>query len=176
MDESKKTHCLKILELPSGASWTDIGKSYSSLKQLYSGSSIATLPVEDELSEDRRHEILEEIEWAYKELENIYTSSKKNLEKNIKALTDAVDSFNGPNLKMIRERLKIELCDIAMETKIQLSHLKGIEGEKYGTLPREIYLIGYLKNYARYLALDPKRVVTDYMKGYKQWQKENPAP
>lgn len=176
MDENKKTRGLEILELPPDASWTDISRSYSALKQLYSTTSMATLPVEDELPEDRRKTILNQIEEAYKELENIYTSSKKNLEKNIKSIVSGIESFSGPSLKMIRERLNIELCDIAMETKIQLSQLKRIENEEYSALPREIYMVGYLKNYARYLALDPKKVVADYMEGYKQWRNENPEP
>jgi len=170
MDISKQNSCLEILELPPGSSWIEITKSYNNLKQLYSQPSLALAPVEEELSDSRRAEILREIEYAYAELEKLSSYSKKNLEKNIKSILSEIDFFSGRALKIIRERLNIELCDIAMETKIQRSHLKRIEDEDYVALPREIYVIGYLKNYARYLSLDPDKVVADYMEGYSQWR------
>ena len=174
MATSKQNSCLEILELPPGSSWTEITKSYNNLKQLYSQPSLALTPVEEELSDSRRAEILQEIEYAYAELEKLSSNSKKNLEKNIKSIVSEIDFFSGRALKIIRERLNIELCDIAMETKIQHSHLKKIENEEYEALPREIYVIGYLKNYARYLSLDPNQVVADYMQGYFQWRAQQP--
>jgi hypothetical protein len=174
MDTSKQNSCLEILELPPDSSWTEITKSYNNLKQLYSQPSLALAPVEEELSDNRRAEILQEIEYAYAELEKLSSDSKKNLEKNIKFIISEIDFFSGRALKVIRERLNIELCDIAMETKIQHNHLKKIEDEEYEALPREIYIIGYLKNYARYLSLDPNQVVADYMQGYYQWRAQQP--
>jgi len=172
MDKDTQNRYLEILELPPGSSWLEIARSYRSLKQLYSAPSIAVLPVEDELTELRREEIIRQIDQAYGELENLYASSRKNLEKNIKAIEQEIDFFNGLALKAVRKRLNIELRDIATETNIPLSHLKKIENEEYGALPLEIYVIGYLKNYARCLSLDPKRVVADYMKGYRRQVKK----
>ena len=174
MDTNKQNSCLEILELPPGSSWAEITKSYNNLKQLYSQPSLALSPVEEELSDSRRAEILREIEYAYAELEKLSSDSKKNLEKNIKSIVREIDLFSGRALKTIRERLNIKLCDIAMETKIQHSHLKRIEDEEYEALPREIYVIGYLKSYARYLSLDPNKVVADYMEGYFQWRAQQP--
>jgi len=174
MDISKQNRCLEILELPPGSSWNEITKSYNNLKQLYSQPSLALAPVEEELSDSCRTEILQEIEYAYAELEKLSVESKKNLEKNIKSIVREIDFFSGRGLKTIRERLNFKLCDIAMETKIQHSHLKRIEDEDYEALPREIYVVGYLKSYASYLSLDPEKAVADYMKGYNQWRTEQP--
>ena len=109
MDINKQNSCLEILELPSGSSWIEITKSYNSLKQLYSQPSLALIPVEEELSGSRRAEILQEIEYAYAELEKSSSYSKKNLEKNIKSIVKEIGFFNGRALKTIRERLNIEL-------------------------------------------------------------------
>ena len=114
MDTSKQNSCLEILELPPDSSWSEITKSYNNLKQLYSQPSLALTPVEEELSDSRRAEILQEIEYAYAELVKLSSSSKKNLEKKIKSIVSEIDFFSGRALKIIREKLNIELCDIAM--------------------------------------------------------------
>lgn len=170
MKEKQKNRCLEILELSPDASWPEVTRSYKALKKLYSGPSIAIVPVEDEFVEPQRQEIVQQIEDAYIELEKIFASTRKNREKNIKAIVSEIEVFNGAGLKMTRERFQVELSDIAMATKIQLDHLQGMENEDYAALPREIYIMGYLKKYAKHLSLEPKKVVADYMAGYMVWK------
>ena len=74
-------------------------------------------------------------------------------------------------MKKIRDTLNIDLVDIAISSNIQINHLKNIENELYGALPNDVYLRGYLVNYAEFLSLDSKRVVDDYMQGFHQWLK-----
>lgn len=68
MDRSKYREYLGILELTTDASLTEIKNSYRHLKKFYSSDvldSIVTSPLEGELSEKRKQEILLQIEEAY---------------------------------------------------------------------------------------------------------------
>src|SRR4030067_2397001 len=74
--------------------------------------------------------------------------------------------FRGSILKIIRERRGISLNLVAEKTKISINYLENIEAEKYHQLPVEVFLKGYLFQYARFLGLDAKKVVDDYMMFY----------
>lgn len=76
--------------------------------------------------------------------------------------------FRGSILKIIRERRGISLNLVADKTKININYLENIEAEKYHQLPAEVFLKGYLFQYARFLSLDAKKVVEDYMRFYSK--------
>lgn len=172
LDNQTRDRYFEILELPADSTWPQIRKAYCSLKELYSTSSMITLPVEDELSSERKQEILNEIEEAYLELEVYFKNRKHHFEKNIQAMVSDIAFFDGKALKHLRKALKIDLLDIALATSIQVNHLKNLEANLYGALPRDVYTRGYVTNYAKYLSLDPQKVVADYMQGYDAWHKK----
>ena len=172
MDLNVKIRCFDMLELPQDSSWPEIRTSYINLKKLYSSSSIATMPVEEDLTDDRKEVILHDLEEAYQELETLYKSKKKNNEECLKSLLSKIDFFNGSSLKNIREKLDIDLLDISLATNIQLNHLKNIEKEDYKALPREVYTRGHVMNYAKYIGIDPSKVADNYMQGYHKWNLE----
>ena len=127
-----------ILELSSDASLAEIRKSYLFLKELYSTESIATIPAEDEISEKRKQEILQQIEEAYHRLLALFRQESREAEQARKPLLPDDDSqkaaseistYNGQTLQQIREKLNIDLFDIALTTKIQARHLENIEKE-----------------------------------------------
>lgn len=68
----------------------------------------------------------------------------------------------GKLLKKERETRNISLDEISAFTKIKEHHLKSIEEDKYELLPAAIYVKGFLKTYAQYLALDPKNIILQY--------------
>jgi len=68
----------------------------------------------------------------------------------------------GKFLRKERETRNISLVEISGFTKIKERHLKAIEEDRYELLPPTLYVKGFLKVYARYLALDPKDVVLQY--------------
>jgi len=68
----------------------------------------------------------------------------------------------GKVLKKERETRNISLEKICSFTKIKEYHLEAIEEERYELLPPPLYVKGYLKNYARYLALDEKDILLLY--------------
>jgi hypothetical protein len=68
----------------------------------------------------------------------------------------------GKSLKNERVMRNISLEDISKFTKIKEHHLKAIEEERYELLPPALYVKGFLKTYAKYLALDSKEIVLQY--------------
>ncbi len=70
--------------------------------------------------------------------------------------------FGGGHLKNIREMKGITLDEISQKTRIKISYLKALEDEDFKQLPAEVFARGFLKAYAKYLALDPEVVNRSY--------------
>jgi cytoskeletal protein RodZ len=68
----------------------------------------------------------------------------------------------GKILKKEREMRNISLEKIYSFTKIKEHHLEAIEEDRYELLPHTLYVKGYLKSYAKYLALDEKDILLQY--------------
>ena len=68
----------------------------------------------------------------------------------------------GKFLRKERETRNISLGEISKFTKIKEHHLKAIEEDRYELLPPTPYVKGYLNVYAKYLTLDPKKIVLQY--------------
>lgn len=68
MTGSELQSCYEILELSPGADAGEIRRAYLHLKALYSGPSLATIPIDDEWDEKDKMRILEQLEEAYQRL------------------------------------------------------------------------------------------------------------
>jgi cytoskeletal protein RodZ len=68
----------------------------------------------------------------------------------------------GKFLRKERETRNISLEEVSKFTKIKLHHLKAIEEGRSELLPPTLYVKGYLNVYAKYLTLDPKKIVLRY--------------
>jgi len=68
----------------------------------------------------------------------------------------------GATLKKIREKKKISLDQITQETKIAKKYLLAIESDNYTIFPGETYIIGFIRNYARALGLEPSEIINQY--------------
>jgi cytoskeletal protein RodZ len=74
-----------------------------------------------------------------------------------------VDSDSlGSYLRQERERQQVSLQDIAAATKIQLKFLEALEHDAYDQLPASPFVVGFLRAYAQYCAMDPAAVLTAY--------------
>jgi curved DNA-binding protein CbpA len=71
--------------------------------------------------------------------------------------------YDGRALRRIRLSRGIELEEIASVTKIKEAWLRLLEDNRYSELPAAVYVRGFLREYARYLRLDPRRVTESYM-------------
>lgn len=68
----------------------------------------------------------------------------------------------GAYLRQARETLGIDLREAAQRTRIAFNYLKAIEEEDFAKLPGEVFVKGFLKNYARFLSLSEEDVMRRY--------------
>lgn len=178
MTTDEKGKYLKILGLNSEATFVEIKRVYKRLVRLYSSETSIISSIAADFSKREKQKVIRELEDAYNKLstQNEYEQSlklgKENLSKTEKSIDPSLRriAFDGRMLKDIRRKLGIQLYDVSLETKIRKEILKNIELEKYADLPQESYLKGHVWSYAKYLSLNPKIVVDDYIKKYKTWK------
>lgn len=70
----------------------------------------------------------------------------------------------GQKLKRARKRLKLELPEIELSTKIRTKYLKALEADDYNVLPADAYTKGFIIRYAKFLKLDENKALEDYLK------------
>ncbi len=80
----------------------------------------------------------------------------------------------GSYLRNAREARGLDLRDAAQQTRISINYLKAIENEEFSKLPGEVFVKGFLKNYARFLRLPEDEVVKRY--GERTKPQQNAAP
>jgi len=68
----------------------------------------------------------------------------------------------GKYLREQREAKGITLEQISRVSNISLSYLRALEEEHYHTLPAPAFTVGFLRQYARCIGLDPEDVVLRY--------------
>lgn len=61
----------------------------------------------------------------------------------------------GARLGAARTAAKIELVDIARDTRVPVRHLRAIEADAHDELPALPYAIGFVKSFARAVGIDP---------------------
>ncbi len=69
----------------------------------------------------------------------------------------------GSWLRRQREVREITLREIAQESKISLRYLEAIEQDRDDVLPAQVFVRGFLREYARFVGLDPDEVVNFHM-------------
>ena len=69
----------------------------------------------------------------------------------------------GEILKQRREELGLDLREISNTLRIKYSYLKALEDGDMENLPPEVYVKGYIHEYARVLNIDPDPVISSYM-------------
>ncbi|OGR01292.1 MAG: hypothetical protein A2505_10375 [Deltaproteobacteria bacterium RIFOXYD12_FULL_55_16] len=70
----------------------------------------------------------------------------------------------GSFLKRHRQSQGKDLGEIAEKTRIHASTLRAIEEDNHKALPAEVFTRGFVRNYARYLGLDPDQALAWYVK------------
>lgn len=67
----------------------------------------------------------------------------------------------GEYLKKSRLARRLDIEEISQELHIRRDYLEGLEADQWDKLPGEVYAIGFLRNYARFLDVDADALV-DY--------------
>ena len=66
----------------------------------------------------------------------------------------------GQKLKNRRQELGLTLKDIENKTKIRSYYIDALEQERFSILPDKVYVIGFLKSYAKILKLDSGEIIS----------------
>ncbi len=69
----------------------------------------------------------------------------------------------GDKLREARERKNLTIKDIEMGTSIRSLYIEALENGKYGQLPGEVYVKGFIRNYANFVGLDATAMVKEYL-------------
>ncbi len=65
----------------------------------------------------------------------------------------------GEYLKKERELRQISIEEVADGTKISISRLRLIEENRFDDLPAEVFVRGFIRNYAEYIGIDPEEAI-----------------
>lgn len=76
----------------------------------------------------------------------------------------------GEILRTEREKQGLTVKDVENATSIRALYISAIEDGKYSTVPGEVYLKGFIRNYANFLGLNGQEMVEIYR------QSQNPQP
>lgn len=80
----------------------------------------------------------------------------------------------GSVLRQRREALGITVDQVQEATKIRSRYLLALENDEFSQMPAEIYALGFLRAYARYLGLDGEALVRAWRS--RPSQEETPQP
>lgn len=68
----------------------------------------------------------------------------------------------GKRLQKARRCKEISLHQVSEETKISKEYLEALEKEEYDVFPAKVYVVSFIRSYARYLGLDAESLVHIY--------------
>lgn len=72
--------------------------------------------------------------------------------------------FTGEFLKRIREYKNVDIMRMAEMTKVSKTYLTNIELEAFDKLPANVYVRGFVYQYAKCLKLNPELVASSYLR------------
>lgn len=79
----------------------------------------------------------------------------------------------GEMLRTAREEKGLDISTVSRDTTIDSTYIANMENEAESAFPGESYLTGFLRNYAEYLGLDAKEVLSLY---HNKTLQESPVP
>ena len=81
----------------------------------------------------------------------------------------------GYTLRQERERQNLSVNDIEEGTSIRALYIEAIEAGEYDKLPGTIYTKGFIKNYAKFLAMDPDAAAKEFAADLAELEAEKQA-
>jgi len=74
----------------------------------------------------------------------------------------------GKLLKDARERKKLSLSDVEKRIKVREQFIRALEKDEWAVFTSQIYITGILKNYARFLELDERKILAFFRREYER--------
>jgi cytoskeleton protein RodZ len=82
----------------------------------------------------------------------------------------------GAELREARMRLKIDINEVELGTKIRAKYLRAMENEEWDLLPGEVYVRSFLRTYADFLGLDSRHLLDEFRRRYESPSDHEPPP
>ena len=79
----------------------------------------------------------------------------------------------GVRFKRARKRMKVEVVDAEISTKIRSKYLLALENDDWLNLPADAYTKGFVVRYAKFLMLDTKAVTKQYQRERQAYAKSS---
>lgn len=76
----------------------------------------------------------------------------------------------GEILRTERQKRELSIAEVEEATKIRAKYLLALEEENFQEIPGEAYRMGFLRNYARFLEIDPGPLLDQYKSQKKDEQ------
>jgi curved DNA-binding protein CbpA len=86
------------------------------------------------------------------------------MERKIRECTE----FSGTFLKQVRDYKNVTIDRMAEMTRISKTHLIALENDDISKLPADVYVRGYVYQYAKVLKLNPDQVAASYLLHFKK--------
>lgn len=77
---------------------------------------------------------------------------------------DQTDDFSGEFLAKIRTYMNVSLESLSEEIRVSRSYLRALESDDYKALPADVFVRGFVVQYAKALGLSAEKVANSYMK------------
>jgi cytoskeleton protein RodZ len=82
----------------------------------------------------------------------------------------------GAELREARMRLKIDINEVELRTKIRAKYLRALENEEWDLLPGEVYVRSFLRTYADFLGLDSRHLLDEFRRRHESPSDHEPPP
>jgi len=74
----------------------------------------------------------------------------------------------GRRLRVARQALGLDLERVAAELRLSDAIVQSLERDDYDALPGQVFVVGYIRKYARVVGLDPEPLVVAYQAGMER--------
>ncbi len=81
----------------------------------------------------------------------------------------------GDTLFETRRKLNKTLKDAEKATKIRVKYLEALEKENFEVLPEDVFVIGFIRSYCRFLEVDPAPLIREFKARSTSYKIEIPA-
>jgi len=149
-----------------GFNQSGFGMNYSSSKSIEPVST-PSAPVQYEDFGSNHHEAKVSKITAQKKFA-LEFSDNQEIENEIQNCTE----YTGPFLKRVREYKNVSVERMAEMTRISKTHIRAIEAEDFRNLPADVYVRGYVYQYAKVLKLNPDLVATSFLMYFKKFKSQ----
>jgi len=86
----------------------------------------------------------------------------------VRFTTKKIDSMTlGERMKKLRDERRLSLGEISKNTHVQVKYLEYLENGEYLKLPAQVYVKGFLKNYAVFMGVSAQSLLKQYEREQK---------